>query len=241
MNDFLQPTVRRRVWVVIAVMAAVVAIVLVGVLLTQAGDNPERRGEPTPSASAGSTGPTPAATGSTNTESLQLVPGRQRVSGVSVGYPHSVAGAVSAAVEIWSQVGSTLDPDRAAAVGRLVADPSWTDAPDDFAEGPKNTRRSLSLPASGDVGPGASIGVEAAEYQLRSKSSERVTVLLLGYLTTNSPSKGSQTKIGVFPAYLHWSGGDWKIEKGTGTDFGDLAEQPGTAAAASAGWLEFKR
>ena len=243
MNDFLQPTGRRRTWLIAAVLVAVVVIVLVVGLLVEGAGDPDGDALPPPSTSSASSGPstsTPSAE-PTEGELLRLVAGRRRVSGVAVGYPHSVAGAVSAAVEIWTQVGSTLDPDRAAAIGRLVADESWTNAPDEFAAGPKNSRRRLGLSASGDVGPEASIVVEAAGYQLRNKSSERVTVLLLGYLTTNSPSKGSQTQVGVFPATLHWSTGDWKIEKGDGTDYGDLAQQPGTAEAASAGWLEFVR
>src|SRR4051812_22283192 len=118
MNEFLQPADRRRTWVIAAfVVVVTLVIVAVGTVLIRTGGDSDGEsppaqstGSPAPSASITSTSPEAS---STDGDLLRLVPGRRRVSGVAVGYPHSVAGAVSAAVEIWSQVGSTLDPDRA--------------------------------------------------------------------------------------------------------------------------------
>ena len=41
--------------------------------------------------------------------------------GVGVGYPHSLTGAVSAAVEYYSQLGSNLEPQRGTVLGGLIA------------------------------------------------------------------------------------------------------------------------
>ena len=49
--------------------------------------------------------------------------------------PDTLAGAVSAAVEDWSQIGSDLDPARAALIGRAIADPSWHGGPAALAAG----------------------------------------------------------------------------------------------------------
>lgn len=193
MNDFLRPANGRRPWITAVAVLIVVAIIFGGILFALSGQGTEDQTFPTPTISSEPPSQTSTAA-PTEGEALQLVSGRRRVSGVAIGYPHSVAGAVSAAVEIWSQAGATLNPDRAAAIGRLVADASWTDAPDEFAAGPKNTRRSLGLPASGDPGPGASISVEASAYQLRNKTSDRVTVLLLGYLNTTSRVKEARPR-----------------------------------------------
>ena len=52
---------------------------------------------------------------------LQVVPGSEQVNDVYLGFPHSSAGAVSAADYVVGEVFSTLDPDRAAWKRRLMA------------------------------------------------------------------------------------------------------------------------
>ena len=56
-----------------------------------------------------------------------MIQGRELINGVYLGFPHSTAGAVSAADDVVSEVFSTLDPDRAAAVMRLTADPWYAE------------------------------------------------------------------------------------------------------------------
>jgi hypothetical protein len=72
---------------------------------------------------------------------LRLVPGAGLVNGIYASYPHSTAGAVSAATEFLTELGSTLEPDRAATIARLTADPSYPQAGPDAARGTVSTRR----------------------------------------------------------------------------------------------------
>ena len=85
---------------------------------------------------------------------LQVVQGRELINGVYLGFPHSTAGAVSAADYVVSEVFSTLDPDRAAAVMRLTAAPSYPDAPQQAAQGAVSDRQDLGIPAAGPVPAG---------------------------------------------------------------------------------------
>jgi hypothetical protein len=103
------------------------------------------------------------------------------------------------------------------------------------------TRRQLGLPEQGELGSDSSIAVEPAQYQLRDNSESSVTVLLLGYLTTTTPTQGSQTRIGLFPADMRWNGSDWRLAQGASTDYSQLRVQPGTSQAAAAGWLDYTR
>ncbi|WP_194904789.1 hypothetical protein [Catenulispora rubra] len=169
--------------------------------------------------------------------------GANLVNGMYVGYPHTAVGAVSAAVEFWTQIGSTLDPDRAAAVGRLTADPAWTTAPADLAKGPIATRKALGLPASGQVPSGSSVVLSPVQYQVRSQGTDEDSVLLLCDYTTSTPDAGTQTRIGVFPITLHWAAADWKVTDTTAdtTDYSSLSATPGSAQATANGWQDFTR
>src|SRR5204862_3059028 len=77
---------------------------------------------------------TPTGTPVATRGSLTVVHGARMVNGVGVGYPHSLTGAVSAAVEYYSQLGSNLEPQRGTVLGGLIAVASWTDAPQTFAQ-----------------------------------------------------------------------------------------------------------
>jgi hypothetical protein len=167
------------------------------------------------------------------------VEGSRGVDGVRVGYPQSVAGAVSAAVEYWTRLGSTLDPDEARRIGRRVAVRSWKTAGDDLAKGTANTRRQFGLPGTGVLPPEAMVSLGPVAYQLRDRSPGRVTVLLLGYLITTMPSAGTQTRLGVFPAVMRFDAGDWRVAKDSdGADYRSLQAPPGSAQARAAGWLD---
>jgi hypothetical protein len=168
--------------------------------------------------------------------------GRDLVGGVYVGYEHSTTGAISAAVEYWTQIGSTLDPDRAAAIGRLIADPSWGQAPTQVAQGPIAARRSLDLPATGSTPAGASVVLTPTEYQLKAAEPDQATVLLLADYTTTTPGAGTKTRVGVFPITLRWSAGDWKaLAPDPGADYSNLRAEPGSPAASAGGWQELLR
>jgi hypothetical protein len=167
---------------------------------------------------------------------LQLIQGSQEINGVYLGFPHSSAGAVSAADEFVQAIGSTLDPDRAAAVMRMAADPSYTDGPQQAAEGAVNDRKDLGIPASGPVPQGASFQILPVEYLVQDLTPDQVTVLLLCDFITTLPSQGTQTEIGVFPARMHWTEDDWKILPDTSANYKDLSAEPDSPQAATLGW-----
>ena len=167
---------------------------------------------------------------------VQIVQGKQQINGVALGFPHSTVGAVSAAYADATEVLSTLDPDRAAAVMRMVADPSYANGPQDAAEGTVNDRKGLGLQPSGPVPPGASFEIEPAEYQVRGVTPDRVTVLLLCDFIVTMPGQGTQTRVGVFPTPVHWAQDDWKVLPQTSADYENLSAEPGSPQAASLGW-----
>lgn len=193
---------------------------------------------PLPGASSASPSPVPTP-GPALAGPLQVVQGRQLVNGIYLGYPRSMQGAVSAAVEFMTQIGSTLDPDRAAAVLRLTADPSYSSGPQDFANGAVSERRDLSLPASGQVPAGASAVLEPAEYQAWPAPGDQVTVLLLADDVITLPGLSTQTRVGVYPLRMHWAQDDWKLLRpDPSASYSFLTAAPGSAQAAADGWKE---
>ena len=243
-NSFLDRP-RRRLWPLLVVGSVLLLVaVAVGVALESAASphKPESYAPPAadPLTTSGATAKSSSAASPTG--ALTLVQGNQLVDGLYVGYPHSETGVVSAAVEYWTQLGSTLDPDRAATIARLVADPTWTDGPEQLAKGPVATRQELGLPTTGSVPAGASVQLEPVEYQLRNSSANASTVLLLADYTTTTSSEGSSTHVGVFPLQLIWTANDWKIANPTdGNTYSDLAAIPGSAQASADGWAELNQ
>ena len=194
----------------------------------------------TPSPATGGTGQSAKAASAALVGPVQLVQGRELINGVYLGFPHSIAGAVSAATGFFTAIGSTLDPDRAAAVMRMVADPTYPDGPQQAADGAVNDRKGLGLPASGPLPQGASLQVQPAEYQLRGVTPDQVTVLLLCDFTATVSGQGTQTRIGVFPVRLHWYADDWKILAPGAASYADLAAAPASPQAAALGWQELE-
>ncbi|MFF6956194.1 hypothetical protein [Streptomyces sp. NPDC008317] len=249
-NPFLERRRRRALPLVLLCVAGALAFVAVGVgVVSQLGPHgPKTYAPPKPKYPPGvsSSSPSPKAVPTSSkaalTGALQLVQGRHLVNGVSLGYPHSTVGAVSAAAEYMRQIGSTLSPDRAAAVGRLVADPSWPDAPRQFAKGPTGTRKSVGISTSGQVPTGASVVLAPVEYQVPTAEADTAKVLLLATYTTTSPGQGTQTRMGVYPVDLHWSAGDWKVlAPADSTDYSGLSAEPDSPTASAKGWQELKR
>lgn len=249
MNQFLDRPPRRRA-LPLLLLAVVVFLACIAVGVAVESNSGSRAAKvytppaaiPAPGSATGvdpSGSPTPGTTGP-----LKLIRGARLVNGVQVGYPHSSVGAVSAAVEYWRQLGSTLEPDRAAAVARIVAVDAWSDAPDTLAKGPAATRKALGLPAQGQLDPGTSVILSPVEYQVRSVTGSSIQVLLLATYTTSVPGTGMQTRMGVYPLDLVWSGGDWRVPAPSGTsttDYTSLVAEPGSPQASAKGWQEMKR
>lgn len=247
-NSFLERP-RRRLWPLLVIGSVLLLVVVaVGVALESAASphKPESYAPPAadPLTTSGATAKSSSSSSSAASPSgaLTLIQGNQLVDGLYVGYPHSTTGAVSAAVEYWTQLGSTLDPDRAATIARLAADPTWTDGPEQLAKGPVATRQELGLPTTGSVPAGASVQLEPVEYQLRNSTANASTVLLLADYTTTTSSEGSSTHVGVFPLQLIWAADDWKIASPTDSNtYSDLAAIPGSAQASADGWAELNQ
>jgi hypothetical protein len=171
---------------------------------------------------------------------VRVVQGSQVINGVELGFPHTTAGAVSAADADMTEVGSTLDPDRAAAVMRMIADPAFTGGPQQAAAGAASDRTAIGLPGGGPVPAGASQEVTPAAYQVRDIGAGRVTVLLLSDLITTAPGQGTVTSIAVFPLRMHWAQGDWKMLPFAAGDYSGLIAEPGSPQAAQLGWQELE-
>jgi len=237
---------RVRHWIRIGIGAAVglLAAVAIG-LVIEVGTGPHPAPDDTPptvpnlfSGYGTIPSPAPSATQPALSGPLPLIQGRELVNGVYLGYPHSTQGAVSAADQFATQLGSTLDPDRVAAVMRMTADPSYPQGPQAFAQGMISTRQGLGLPASGPVPDGASLVLEPVQYQVRDVTPDQVTVLLLSDFVITLPAQGTQTRIAVYPLSMHWAQDDWKILAPGSTSYVKLAAEPGSPQAASDGWQE---
>jgi hypothetical protein len=171
---------------------------------------------------------------------LQLVTGSGLVHGMYTEYPRSRAGAVSAAVQFITELGSTLAPDRAAAVARVAADSSYPTAPQDAAAGTVDTRRKLGLGAAGPLPPGTAVLLVPVMYQLRDVTADRLTVVLL-FDYTETTTAGIREHLGVTATRLTWTPASWRLLKPSGADLtsaqlSDLLATPGTAAATAKGW-----
>jgi hypothetical protein len=184
------------------------------------------------------TAPSPRPADPALTSPVRVIPGAKETDGVWLGYPRTLAGAVSAAAAFTPAILGTLDPDRAAQVMRLVADPSFPQGPGQAAEGVTGIRKSLGLAAAGPVPQGYSWAVAPLECQVRDTGTDRVTVLLLMDLTSTVPGAGTITRASVFPVAVHWTAGDWKILPTPTASYAQLTAVPGSQQAASLGWLQ---
>jgi hypothetical protein len=217
---------------IVAVALALGVVAGLAILVTQGGgaspahSTRHQAAPPTPS---------PAAPAASRGTPLQLTAGSGWVNGVYTRYPRSQAGAVSAAVEIMTELGSTLDPDRAATVARLTADSSYHAAPDDAAASAIAARRALGLPVAGALPPGTGAFLVPVMYQLHQASADQLTVLLL-YNYTLTQRSGVAEHVGVGAVSLIWTPASWRLLTPPADDLAKLLATPGTADAAAKGW-----
>jgi hypothetical protein len=233
--------IRRGTKILVGVAAAALVFTAIGLIIMQVVSPTGGGNSLLPPPVPNLFGSSPASSSPTATEPpltgpVQVVQGSQLINGVYLGYPHSTQGAVSAADEYLTELGSTLDPDRAAAIMRLIADPSYTDGPQQAAKGAVSDRQDLSLPTSGAIPDGASLVVDPVEYQVRGVTPDQVTILLLCDFISTLPSQGTQTRIGVFPMRMHWAEADWKVLASDNSSYTSLSAEPGSPQAAENGW-----
>lgn len=223
------------------------AVAVIGLVIEAAVSpgpgQPQNSGSAFPASPTTSTPTSPAPSDGGNSSPalsgpMQVTQGRELVNGVYLGFPHNTAGAVSAADYVVSEVFSTLDPDRAAAVMRLTAAPSYASAPQQAAQGVISDREDLGIAASGPVPAGFSLLVQPEQYQTRNVRADSVTVLLLCDFTTTRPTTGTQTQIAVFPVQMLWAQADWEVASFGAGDDASLGAEPFSSTAASLGWQE---
>jgi hypothetical protein len=179
--------------------------------------------------------PAPTAPAAPKSAPLQLIAGTGWVNGIYTRYPRTQAGAVSAAVEFMTELGSTLDPDRAATVARLTADTSYHGAAQDAAASAIAARRALGLPVAGSLPAGTGAFLVPVMYQLHGISADQLTVFLL-YNYTLTQRSGVAEHVGVGAVSLIWTPAGWRLLTPPADDLAKLLATPGTADSAAKGW-----
>jgi hypothetical protein len=244
MAQFTAARYRRPSAVIVAGLAVAAGAALVLQASADRGHRADVPGDsaarPTAAATPAGTGlaaPGPAATAAPGRVPLPLVTGSHLVNGIYTSYPRSQVGAVSAAVEFVTELGSTLEPDRAATVARLTTSPSYSAAAQDAAGDAITARRKLGLQAAGPVPPGTAVLVVPVMYQLRDVSKDQLTVLLL-FDYTQTSAADIREQLGVTAARLGWTRASWRLlaPAAPGPGLSALIAMPGTAAAAARGW-----
>ena len=189
-----------------------------------------------PGQQSASSSPAPDSSAAPKGSPLRLTSGMSWVNGIYTRYPRTEAGAVSAAVEFITELGSTLNPDRAATVARLTADSSYRAAAQDAAASAIAARHALGLPPSGPLPQGTGAFLVPVMYQLqRGISAGQLTVLLL-YNYTLTAQSGATEHVGVTAVRLTWTPASWRMLTPPAHDLAALLATPGTTDAAAKGW-----
>ncbi|MGH8791219.1 MAG: hypothetical protein ACRDXX_01040 [Stackebrandtia sp.] len=239
-QDFFAPPKRGRRYAITAVAAVLAVLLIVGAFwLGRDTGGPD---DAAPDDDASSVDPETSSPGMDSGDALTVIAGERTEAGVSVGYPHTTVGAVSAAVEYVSQLTSTLDPDRAVEIADVVVHPDSELKAEDAAQGPVNTRKDLGLPEEGELPDGVSTVMAPVSYQLRDHADDEMTVLLLAYWTYTPETGEPRTEVAVLPAVMRWNGDDWKwFTQRDVADYSDLSADPASDDAKSKGWLGLTR
>lgn len=234
---------RRRCWPLYLLLAAAGLVVVAAAgLVAEAAFSPQHRENfrlppvsPLPGASNASRDD--RAPGRTRPGSLLVIQGRRLAAGgIRAGFPHTLEGAVSAAVQDWTWAACDLDPASMKVIGRVIAAPSWRGGPAALAAGARRTRVALGLAAAGSVPAAVRVTFTAVEYQVRDASRHHVTVLLLAHYTAAVPGHQFRASAGVYPVTMRWAHGDWKLAAPGGPDYSWLDARPGSPQAAASGW-----
>ncbi|MGW3184451.1 hypothetical protein ACWDD9_34800 [Kitasatospora sp. NPDC001119] len=217
-----------------AALAAAAAAGAVAVLLWQTGPEPGA-GAAAPATASAAAVP-PSASPSTVVDAVPLPAPARVEQGIPVGYPHTLAGAVSAAAH-YTEARDLLSPDAVPDQMMVMARKG-----EDFFKltslaiaDARDWRRLLGLPEAGNSTGSDFIAFQVRAYQVESASADAVDVWLL---TTQTPTVGGiQHGTGVFAiaAPMVWNGTDWRLTAQEMRQFPVVA-QPGTAQADAAGW-----
>jgi hypothetical protein len=244
-----RPSPRRaRIRLVLAAAAAFAVLAAGGALVVGSvtEDEPGRpadASDPPPSASPGAPGekrPTPA-----SGRPIPLVDAKERdPSGVSIGWPHTSLGAVSAAVRHWQEL-DLLDDDLARQQLKAISAPGSGAIQRGVSE-VRRTRESAGLPPSGGPPPGVSVETEVTAVRLRSLDAvgDVVEVWMIWdrYAQVKDEAADRAPLRNEMSSVIYtWSGGDWKRTSAKRwTDLGThpRAYFPNSPYAYADGWRE---
>lgn len=235
------------VLVVLVVLAAAAALVATVVWFGAHGDR-ARAGAPAPTGSSTATvsgsaseqlAPTTAPKGG-----VELPRGGGRVDGYPVEFPYTDLGAVAVQAQVaTAQVG--FDYEQAGAVADIYA------APDDRALFERRSgaavrlrREQAGLSGLGDVPPPASYAVTPVAFTVDELDTDYYVVNLLSYVTLTTAKGKVSDFLYAGTQLVRWTDGDWKLVRGTPTEYRRLiddgqppAAAPGTPGFDRAGWI----
>ena len=237
-HDQRRRTARRRLILTGAAVAAVaVGAVAAVVVATGSGHGGPAKPTAAPVTTGGSA---PPATGASGPLAGGVLPKARSVKqGVPVGYPHTTAGAVSAAGH-FTDATDVFAPAVAQQQAQVIADPDYTDLIGSYAQqAARNARTGAGLPADGASDTSTYAVAQSRAYQVASAVPDRVVVWFL--VTTSSSVHGvASSGTQVDGDVMVWKAGDWKL--GVDTLYGLPKTHPkvaiaGSAQAAAQGWM----
>jgi hypothetical protein len=219
---------RRLLLVGFGVVAVVLAAVAFGLWGPASGRTPAQVAAPPAS--------TASSTGGAGTTTVLPAP-THVVSGIPVGYPDTVLGAVSAAAH-YTQARDLLSPGLVVGQLKVMADPdpqqigrlASTAISDSL-----NLRYSLDLDLGGQSDQADYITDQPRAYHLVQQSSGRVDVWLLTRRTTVVGGVQQEQAAYTVAVALIWTGGDWKLADRS-LPTAPAAAAPDTPQATADGW-----
>lgn len=176
--------------------------------------------------------------------------------GNRVGFPHTTDGAVAT---LAASDSNSIAGTRSAADVQLSIYDSYMSAADrtpaneakvvsEATQENASLRRSMGLPVSGPLPPGAYVHIDTVGFKVISASPDRVSAYLLTRVARKAgetkPEKDSYT---VAVLAVEWSGGDWKVSGSASSSAAQQAQgsTPGIAAPGDAtfnadGWTAIR-
>jgi hypothetical protein len=174
---------------------------------------------------------------------IVLPEGADQVDGHPVAFPHTDLGAVAVQAQVATgQIG--FDYDRAIALAALYA------APEDRATFEQRShdavalrRQQAGIPARGAISPPASYAATPVAFTVAELATGDCVVNLLSYITLTTAHGKVSDFLYAGTQVVRWTGGDWKLVRGTGEEYQQLIDEgqpravaPGTPEFEQAGW-----
>ncbi|GAA2836455.1 hypothetical protein ACFQ0M_48615 [Kitasatospora aburaviensis] len=221
--------------VVTGVVLAAAAVGTGAVLLWGPGAGPTSTSTTAPAVAGSPAAAPPASTG----PSTGVLPAPARVEqGIPVGYPHTPAGAVSAAAH-YTEARDLLSPHLVAQQMRVMARHTAQDLGGLSGTGiadARDWRTRLGLDPDGGSDANSFIAVQVRGYQVEVANADQVDVWLLAVETPTVGGIAHGRGTFVVAAPVAWADGDWKLVDRQLQKAPESAE-PDSSDAVSKGWI----